>query len=276
MMERIKKIQLNSIFVFLLISYGFSWLVWLPGILSTNHIIGSIPWNPLFAMGACGPMVAAFFCKHQETGWGGIKEWLNIGFKRKLPLAIWMLMLTIPFLVPALGLGFYLILGNVIDPLPIFHSPFLIFPTFFLMVTIGGGQEEYGWRGYLLDQLDEKRKTWQTDLIMVIFHSFWHLPLFFISYTAQYYYPFWVFLLFGTGFTLLSNSLYRKTDGSILAAILFHGFVNTGLEIFPPVGPFVHFSYGALIIIAILYCCIGMGFKLMKPTFIRRAQYGKT
>lgn len=273
MIKKTNKSSNKSIIRFLVITYCFSWLVWMPGILSSKHIIGSIPWKPLFAIGTCGPMVAAIYCKSQSGGWRGVKEWLSVGFSKKIPAGIWLFMIVVPFLIPAMGLSFFQAFGYSIDPLPVFESPLLVLPSFILMVTIGGGQEEYGWRGFLLEQLDETRKPWQSDLIMIGFHSFWHLPLFFISFTAQYYYPFWIFLLFGAGFTLLINQIYRRTGKSLLAAILFHGLVNTGLEIFPPVGPFVHFSYGALIINALLFVLTALVLNRFRQIQPRKFQY---
>lgn len=122
------------------------------------------------------------------------------------------------------------------------------------MVTIGGGQEEYGWRGYLLPQLDTRWQPWQADVLMIVVHVCWHLPLFFIMYTAQSRYPFWLFLAFGVGFTTLINQIYRQTGGSILAAILFHGLINAGLEIFSPIGATVNNS-----ILPFLLVGVGLG-----------------
>lgn len=137
--------------------------------------------------------------------------------------------------------------------LAVLWQPGMVLPTILLMVTIGGGQEEYGWRGYLLLRLDQRWKTWQADIIMILVHAFWHLPLFFIAYTVQFHYSFWLFLVFGIGFTLLINRVYRGTGGSILAAVLFHGLVNAGQEIFSPVGPAVYDSPVPLLIIGLLF-----------------------
>jgi len=120
------------------------------------------------------------------------------------------------------------------------------------MVTIGGG-EEFGWRGYLLDRIQSRWKLWQADLFIIIIHSLWHLPLFFISMAAQSQYSFWVFLAFGASFTMLSNTIYRQTGGSLLAAIVLHGVVNASLDVFPPVGPFVSGANWPMLVVALVY-----------------------
>ena len=74
----------SSIPLYLGISYAFTWLVWLPGVLATYDIIPNIPWSPLFALGASGPLVAAVWCLHREGGWSAVKDWLRKGFTRRV------------------------------------------------------------------------------------------------------------------------------------------------------------------------------------------------
>ena len=243
----------KEILHFLLISYAFAWLVWFPGILATRGVLGNIPWPPLFGIGACGPLVAALWLTKRETGWEGVKDWLKVGFTYQTKPIWWMLILIIPFAVPPLALWLNRIAGGENNPLVVLENPIIILPALMLMLTIGGAQEEYGWRGYALPRMDRILKPWQSDLLMIPLHACWHLPLFVISYTIQSQYSFWLFLAFGIGFTTLIDLIYRRTNHSILAALLFHGLVNTGLEIFPPVGPCVGGSSLPLLIIAGLF-----------------------
>jgi membrane protease YdiL (CAAX protease family) len=222
--------------LFITLAYLFSWLVWMPGVLFTRGLIGKVPWLPLFALGTCGPLVAALWCIWRTDGRAGVKDWLKKGFSRLFSWSWWAFIVLGPFLVPTLVWVIYRLSGGDPYSLPVFQNPWNVLPAILLMVTIGGGQEEYGWRGYLLPRLDSRWKPWQADLFLIVVHSLWHLPLFFISATAQSTYPFWVFLVFGSGLTMIINRVYRSTGGSLLAAILFHGMVNAGLETFPPVG----------------------------------------
>jgi membrane protease YdiL (CAAX protease family) len=243
----------RKIIWFVSLSYAFAWLVWLPGILATAKIIPDIPWPPLFAIGACGPMIAAFWCLHREGGWLAVKNWLRAGFTRHFDWRWWLFIVLVPFIIPPLGLLLYRLVGGEVADLPISQQPWMVFPTILLMVTIGGGQEEFGWRGYLLPRLAERWQPRQVDIIMILVHAFWHLPLFFIAYTMQFHYSFWLFLVFGIGFTPLINQVFRQTGGSILAVVLFHGLTNAGLDIFPPVGSAVFNAYLPLVLIGLLF-----------------------
>lgn len=172
------------------------------------------------------------------------------------------IILLVPFLIPALVLGIYVRLDGPVAPLLLFSQPWIVLPTILLMVTIGGGQEEYGWRGYLLSQLERRWQPWQADLLMAAIHSLWHLPLFFITMTMQSRYSFWVFLAFGFGFTLLANLLYRRTKGSLLAVVAFHGLVNTGLDIFPLVGPAVAGAAWPFLLVGLLFALLALAIRL--------------
>ena len=249
-------------------SYAFTWLVWLPGVLATIGVLPDIPWKPLFAIGTCGPLVAAVWCLHREGGWAAVKGWLRAGFSPRFNGRWWLLIILTPFVIPPLSLLLFNLANGQVADLPVFEQPWIVIPTILLMVTIGGGQEEYGWRGYLLPRLDERWQPWQADLIMIVVHVFWHLPLFFIAYTMQFHYPFWLFLVFGIGFTPLINRVYRETGGSILAAILFHGLVNTGLELFPPVGPTVQHSPLPLLFVGLLYGLLALLIRLKNRNLI--------
>jgi hypothetical protein len=69
----------------------------------------------------------------------------------------------------------------------------------------------------------------------------------------QSQYPFWLFLVFGVGFTPLINQVFRQTGGSVLAVVVFHGLVNAGMELFPPVGSAVGDSLLPLLTIGLCY-----------------------
>ena len=55
------------------------------------------------------------------------------------------------------------------------------------MVFLGGGQEEIGWRGYILPFLENKFGRWLGSGILGLIWAFWHLPLWFIPGTNQTY-----------------------------------------------------------------------------------------
>ena len=91
--------------------------------------------------------------------------------------------------------------------------------------------EELGWRGYVLDRLQEKHSALISSLILGVVWSLWHLPTFFIrdSYQAGLGIGTLAFWLFFAGIVPLTFSftwIYNSTGRSTLAVILFHSMVN--------------------------------------------------
>ena len=91
--------------------------------------------------------------------------------------------------------------------------------------------EELGWRGYVLDRLQEKHSALVSSLILGIVWSLWHLPTFFVrdSYQASLGIgtpAFWLFFAGIIPLTFAFTWIYNSTGRSTLAVILFHSMVN--------------------------------------------------
>jgi membrane protease YdiL (CAAX protease family) len=97
--------------------------------------------------------------------------------------------------------------------------------------------EELGWRGYVLDRLQEKYGALASSLVLGVVWSFWHLPTFFFrdSYQAGLGIgtpAFWWFFAGIVPLTFVFTWIYNNTNRSTLAVILFHSMVNFTGELF--------------------------------------------
>jgi uncharacterized protein len=115
-------------------------------------------------------------------------------------------------------------------------SPSSIIPSI-LFATLFPFIEELGWRGYVLDRLQEKHNALISSLILGIVWSAWHLPTFFIrdSYQASLGIgtpAFWLFFAGIIPLTFIFTWIYNDTNRSTLAVILFHAIVNFTGELF--------------------------------------------
>lgn len=107
----------------------------------------------------------------------------------------------------------------------------ILFATLFPFI------EELGWRGYLLDRLQENYNALASSLILGVLWSLWHLPTFFIrgSYQASLGIgtpAFWWFFAGIIPLTFVFTWIYNNTNRSTLAVILFHAMVNFTGELF--------------------------------------------
>lgn len=107
----------------------------------------------------------------------------------------------------------------------------ILFATLFPFI------EELGWRGYVLDRLQEQHHALVSSLILGFVWSLWHLPTFFIrdSYQASLGIgtpAFWWFFAGIVPLTFVFTFIYNNTNRSTLAVILFHAMVNFTGELF--------------------------------------------
>jgi membrane protease YdiL (CAAX protease family) len=89
--------------------------------------------------------------------------------------------------------------------------------TFLLVVTIGGGFEEPGWRGFALPRLQARHTPLKATLILGLVWGGWHLPLYGLGAVGP--------LLFVFFYTWL----YNRT-GSVLLCILLHASFTPALD----------------------------------------------
>lgn len=113
--------------------------------------------------------------------------------------------------------------GVVENPLSIIAS--IMFSTLIPFL------EELGWRGYVLDLLQERRSSLTSSLILGAIWSIWHLPMFFIPGSYQNELgigttAFWLFFLAIIPLSIPFTWIYNNTNRCILSAILFHAMVN--------------------------------------------------
>lgn len=219
---------------FFILAFNFTWIAWLPGLLNAFGILAlPAPWEVFFTLGIFGPLAAAVVASFGEGGTPEAVALVKRGFDLNFPRRWLLPALLLPLSISGTAMLIFWLLGGTPPPLLVVAQPWTAIPVFLLMFFIGGGPEEFGWRGYALDRLQSRWGALNASIILGFIWGFWHLPLFFIPGTGQYYMPFWVFLLVSPAMSILATWIYNNTGHSLLAAWLFHAAINTGMEIFP-------------------------------------------
>lgn len=222
----------RAIAVFLLLTFGWSWGFWVPQALVSEGYLASFPTLP--ALGAFGPTIAAFALVVYADGFQGAKRLagravqLNYS-KRWIGIAL----LFAPVVVLA-SLGVAIATGTT--PSFPWEGNLLVLPIAFVFILFLGGpiQEEFGWRGYLLDELQARFGAVASGVLIGIVWAIWHLPLFYIpSETIYYRNPFLGFAVSITLFSVLLTWVYNNTNRSLLPALLFHASFNWSQGMFP-------------------------------------------
>ncbi len=236
----------GSVWLFFIIAFGFSWLFWVPLALAEQNIISLPDGLHQFLSGgknpaAWGPFIAAFLMTVIYDGWGGVKALIKRGLNVKIGWKWYLIVFLLLPLLIGLPLLAAQIAGEAIPesmavamaggaPLPIFAVI-----AFFVIFFMGGPlQEEFGWRGYATDRLQEKFNALWTGIIMGLLWASWHLPLLFIPREESYYNrPVWGLFLTTTLVTILFTWIYNNTNGSIFATLIFHTMFNWSNTFFP-------------------------------------------
>jgi membrane protease YdiL (CAAX protease family) len=228
----VDKSKTYSLVVFFALAYGISWVIWLPLYLP-RFGINFLPVLPFrHAIGALGPLLAAFILIYKEQGTKGMRNLTHAMFTVSSPV-LFIIALAGPFLLLFLAAVInYLLTGiflslNAIGKTKEF--PAFSFLMYFLynLVFFGFG-EETGWKGYALPRLQTRFSAFTSSIAFTFFWAMWHLPLFL-------YRPGYMSMdiagIAGWFFSLLSGSIlltwfFNASRGSILICAVFHATID--------------------------------------------------
>jgi membrane protease YdiL (CAAX protease family) len=240
---------------FLIFTFAFSWLIWLPGVLTSFGVI-TIPSGLirlLELVGAIGPAVAALYLTGRHEGKPGLKRVLISSFNVKAHWRFWLGAVAMLLALHAVARLLYSLIEPNLPQSDLLQSPIAIIPIFIVMFLVGGGLgEEIGWRGYALDLIQEKQTVLIASLLLFMVWSVWHFPLFFMSGTNQSLIPIWLWLLPVLPLSVMLTWVYNNTH-TIFAAAMFHTIGNLSHELFRVVPTETSPNTSGFVILTVLY-----------------------
>lgn len=218
----------KEIILFLLIAFGFSWLTWWGLYMWTG-----LPIQVIIVIGAFGPSLAGSYMAFRENGWLGVKTLWKRGFEWRMAgryYAFGLLFLPSVFLIAYWW--------SDAEGALLFERLWLVVPTFFYMLFLGGTmQEEYGWRGYLLNACQLKTTPIKASLFVGGIWTVWHTPLFLMEGTGQSLIPFWAYAMAILAFTFIISWLYNVTTMNLWSVFLLHTMFNVSFAFIPLMEP---------------------------------------
>jgi membrane protease YdiL (CAAX protease family) len=224
---------------FLVVTFFWAWTLWLPLVLASFRIIPlgkefvAKVWLPVTLLAGFGPALGALYSLRTLNGKGAILRHLRGTLDLRLGWKAW--------IIPIIVLGgstyaVYMLPERWVGPRPATGLPLWFLPLFLLaMVVLGGGQEELGWRGYILDPMEDRLGPSLGNLVLGVVWAVWHLPLFFIPYTCQASMPFAGFMLLMTGWSCFFSWVRQSSGKRVFSGLYAHGVANTFGSMFPTI-----------------------------------------
>ncbi len=230
---------------YFLLTFAYSWILWIPSVLDGIGL--NLPFNVagystvVVIIGAFAPLLAALTLVAREGGREGLKAFFRNAFDFHIKPLYLVLALALPLIIHLishyLALAVGLDVARTLFPAEISVSPVILaIPYFFLMLVLGGGQEEFGWRGYAQEPLQNQLGVIPASLIIGVIWGIWHLPLWFMAGDLHSAYSFIAFVMMTTSISLIYAWLYNSSGKKLIVVLFFHAMNNTAA----PLIPFLH------------------------------------
>lgn len=225
---------------YFVVTFLWTWIFWLPLALLSLGIftLGADFLKNILAaltfLGGAGPAIGAFYSLRTLSGKGSIANYLKGLLDLRFGWKAW--------IVPVIVLGGITFIAWSLPELwgepriSMLLPSIWVFPLFLLYaIILGGGLEELGWRGYIMDKMEERWGPWLGNLALGVIWALWHLPLFFIPGTTQSHMNFLAFMLNTIGMSWFFAWVRRSSGNRTMAAIVAHGLLNAYSVLFPVV-----------------------------------------
>jgi len=220
----------RSAVFFTINAFAISWLCWLP-LVASERGLNLIPLSvsPLLVLlGTFGPFFSAVTMVARRSGFRGLGLFLGQAVRWRVGLQWYAYALLAPAAIRLVVICLHILKGGSVSDLTD-PTRWLAIPSTFLIVLLIGGPtgEEFGWRGFLLQRVQPLCGLLGAAILIGVVSALWHLPLFWISGTAQSHLPFALFVVRTVALSVISTWLYNGTRRSLLFVLLFHASLNT-------------------------------------------------
>ena len=252
------KTKLKSIWIYLLIANGFTWLLWLPPLILARNYNLALPTinnfallvregyssnfhltiSIVFSLAVYGPFIAALIAASADNGKAAVSELLSRVFKWNIAckwyliaFGIALLIALIPFLIGIISGTLALASGHLTSGL------IFLIPIFLIQLLTSGLGEEPGWRGFLLPALQKVLEKENAIWALGVAWAVWHFPFTIfevLSNTGILSGPALAVTILSSlagqtisliGMAFLYTWLVSST-GSVFLAIIFHALTN--------------------------------------------------
>ena len=220
---------------YFVLTYLISWGLWLPIVLGYEGALR----EALFIAGIFGPALAG--AAVTKLSGGSVRAWLGRIVRFRVRGRWYLAALLIPAALIGVVSAVYAALGHTVDLglLPGRAGAYAV--ALVSTALLGGGQEEFGWRGFALPHLERVHGPVAGTLILGVLWGLWHLPIVAADPEFQHGLDLGALLpVIGmslvsvVGYAFLLTWLFNRT-ASVVPAIVLHAGFNTANELLVPI-----------------------------------------
>ncbi len=209
---------------FVLLTFALSWVLWVPVLLADPD---AGQW--MLVLGGFGPALAAAVMV--RVGGGDVWSWLRGIAVFRLPASRYVAAVGLPVVVVAVQVAVAAATGTpvALGDLPLGVLEFVA--VFVIVALVGGGQEEFGWRGWLQPALQQRTSPLVAAVAVGVVWAVWHAPLLWLygayePIVVSFYVPTTVAL------SVVIAFLWNRSRRSVIIAIVLHASFNASTGLF--------------------------------------------
>ncbi|MCF8008473.1 MAG: CPBP family intramembrane metalloprotease [Halanaerobiales bacterium] len=192
----------NSIKLYLVITFGFTWLFWIFALALGYQDISFLRYlnldfssskelfvHLLFSVGVYGPLIGGIFASWVSSKNKGIKNLIKSIFDWKVDIKWYLILFFLPLVLNLIVVMIGMILGIKFSSFFNSGIPISYILIFFIYELLTSGLEEPGWRDFALVKLQEKYTAEKASWLLGVIWAAWHFPyLISLYYNSDIYY----------------------------------------------------------------------------------------
>jgi membrane protease YdiL (CAAX protease family) len=236
-----KRVSVFSPILFYFLAFGIAWAAWVPlSLHKLENLRLPLPFGVALyvgqTLGAFAPLLALLVMQYIKRDRSLIRDVFQ-RFRLKGTPCRWFLL---PALLPiAIAISTTLVYHMISPeqslaivrpgPLGVGWALLIVVPLYFAVSLFGSPLgEEPGWRGYVLDRLEQRRRGLVASVFIAALWAVWHVPL--LAALGVPLGPSSLAEL--AGYSLVIDSLYLLSGRNLLVAMLCHQGVSTQFMFF--------------------------------------------
>ena len=161
----------HRVAAFFCFAYLYSWLFWAPAALGYDGTAGQVA----IFVGVWGPAAAGL-----TVTWllgRSVRDWLRGMFNWRVQRRWYAFALLVPAAIVTVVSLAFVALGEDLDRSLLGERLAVYVPMLIFLTLLGGGNEEWGWRGFALPELLQRHRPVAATLVLGSLWAVWHLPL---------------------------------------------------------------------------------------------------